>query len=88
VLDQLEIRIKYEGYIRRQEEQIERSARNEGTVIPETFDYGKVIGLSNEVREKLGRIRPGSLGQAARISGVTPASISLLTVALKRLKSL
>lgn len=88
VLDQVEVTVKYEGYIKRQQGDIEKSSRLEGTVIPETFDYGAVNGLSNEVREKLLRIQPRSLGQAARISGVTPASISILTVALKRARAM
>lgn len=84
VLDQVEIAVKYEGYIKRQQEEIERAARQEETRIPEGFDFRSVVGLSNEVRDKLERIRPASLGQAARISGVTPASISILSVALRR----
>lgn len=88
VLDQVEVSVKYEGYIKRQQEQIDRGSRLEGTVIPEHFNYERVVGLSNEVREKLHRLRPRSLGQASRISGVTPASISVLTVALKRVGAL
>ena len=84
VLDQVEIKIKYEGYVRRQQEQIDRASRLEHVDIPVDLDFGRIIGLSNEVREKLMRVRPQSLGQASRIPGVTPASISLLTVALKR----
>lgn len=84
LLDQLEVSIKYEGYIRRQQEQIERSVRQEQHPIPELFDYSTIPGLSNEVREKLSKVRPASLGQASRIPGITPASISILAVALKR----
>lgn len=84
LLDQLEVSVKYEGYIRRQQEQVERSARQEQQAISDAFDFAAVPGLSNEVREKFCRLRPSSLGQASRIPGVTPASISILAVALKR----
>jgi tRNA uridine 5-carboxymethylaminomethyl modification enzyme len=84
VKDQVEIQVKYDGYIRRQMEQIERSKRLEEVNLPETFDFSSVIGLSTEVMEKLMKIRPYSLGQASRISGVTPAAISVLMVNLKK----
>lgn len=84
VAEQLEIGAKYAGYIRRQEDEIARQLRNEETRLPDDLDYGAVRGLSNEVRQKLGAQRPATLGQAARISGVTPAAISLLLVELKR----
>ena len=84
VREQVEIQVKYEGYIKRQSEQIERFKRLEEVSLPEGFDFRSVIGLSTEVLEKLTKIRPVSLGQASRISGVTPAAISILMVNLKR----
>jgi len=84
VAEQVTIQTKYAGYINRQQNEIERLKRNEGTVLPDDLDYKDVRGLSNEVREKLQQARPNSLGQAGRISGVTPAAISLLLVHLKR----
>ena len=78
VVEQLEIRHKYEGYIRRQEESAAKFAQGEGRRIPPDFDYDGVPGLSLEVREKLQEVRPRSLGQAARISGVTPAAAGYL----------
>jgi tRNA uridine 5-carboxymethylaminomethyl modification enzyme len=84
VWEQVEIQVKYDGYIRRQLEQIERYKRLEEVSFPVQFDFKSVIGLSSEVMEKLIKIRPISLGQASRISGVTPAAISILMVNLKR----
>lgn len=84
VVEQVEIEIKYEGYFQRQREQVERFRRMERKRIPDTFDYETVSSLSKEAREKLSRIRPVSLGQAARISGVSPADISILTVLLEK----
>jgi len=84
VVEQLEIRHKYEGYIKRQEEAARKFAQGEKKRIPEGFDYDGVPGLSLEVREKLQQVRPLSLGQAARISGVTPAALAVLMVYLKR----
>jgi tRNA uridine 5-carboxymethylaminomethyl modification enzyme len=84
IQDQVEIQVKYEGYIKRQMEQIERFKRLEDLSFPEGFDFGSVIGLSVEVMEKLKKIRPYSLGQASRISGVTPAALSILMVNLKK----
>ncbi|HUL32057.1 MAG TPA: tRNA uridine-5-carboxymethylaminomethyl(34) synthesis enzyme MnmG, partial [Thermodesulfobacteriota bacterium] len=84
VQDQVEIQVKYEGYLTRQMDQIERFKRLEGANIPEEFDFGSIIGLTTEVREKLKKVKPHSLGQASRISGVTPAAISILMVNLKR----
>ena len=83
VREQIEIQIKYQGYIQRQLEQVERSARLETTKIPEDMDYGSVSGLSTEVREKLVKFRPDTLGQASRIPGITPAGITILSIALK-----
>ncbi|HEC58628.1 hypothetical protein LCGC14_0733350 [marine sediment metagenome] len=84
VSEQVVIHTKYAGYITRQQTEIDRLKRNETTALPDDLDYGTVRGLSNEVREKLANARPNSLGQAARISGVTPAAVSLLLVHLKR----
>ena len=84
VVEQLEIRHKYEGYIRRQEESAQKFAQAERRRIPPDFDYDGVPGLSLEVREKLKTVRPQSLGQAARISGLTPAALTILLVYLKR----
>ncbi len=85
VAEQATILVKYDGYIRRQMEQVERVKYLEGTRIPEGFDYQDIPGLSNEVKEKLSRIRPISLGQASRISGITPAAVSILQIYLKKL---
>ncbi|MCL4503979.1 MAG: tRNA uridine-5-carboxymethylaminomethyl(34) synthesis enzyme MnmG [Deltaproteobacteria bacterium] len=84
VMEQLEIKHKYEGYIRRQEDSAKKFSQGEGRRIPPDFDYDGVPGLSMEVREKLQEVRPRSLGQAARISGVTPAALAILMVYLKR----
>ncbi len=84
VAEQLEIQVRYAGYIERQQLEIERQRANEALRLPEDLDYEKVRGLSNEVREKLIRSRPATVGQAGRIPGVTPASISLLLIHLKR----
>jgi tRNA uridine 5-carboxymethylaminomethyl modification enzyme len=85
VRDQVETQIKYEGYLMRQQEQIERFKRLEDLKIPEDMDFQSIIGLSTEVKEKLCKMKPISIGQAARISGVTPAAISILIVNLKKL---
>jgi tRNA uridine 5-carboxymethylaminomethyl modification enzyme len=84
VAEQVEIQCKYAGYIERQREEIERQRRHEETRLPNDLDYAGVRGLSAEVREKLARHRPETLGQAGRIPGVTPAAVSLLLVHLKR----
>ena len=83
VFMQIEIQMKYQGYIERQRLEIERQKRHEGTVIPDEFDYRSIKGLSNEVLQKLEKYRPITIGQASRISGVTPAAISLLLVYLR-----
>ncbi|HVJ31262.1 MAG TPA: FAD-dependent oxidoreductase, partial [Gammaproteobacteria bacterium] len=80
----LAIEAHYAGYVERQSMEIERQKREAGTRLPQDFDYGEISGLSNELREKLARIRPNDIGQAARISGMTPAAIALLLVELKR----
>ncbi|MRF61576.1 tRNA uridine-5-carboxymethylaminomethyl(34) synthesis enzyme MnmG [Citrobacter portucalensis] len=82
--EQVEIQVKYEGYIARQLEEIERQQRNENTLLPATLDYRQVSGLSNEVIAKLNDHKPVSIGQASRISGITPAAISILLVWLKK----
>ena len=84
--EQVEIQVKYEGYTQRQENQVERFAGLEHRSIPEDLDYDAVVGLGAEVRQKLKQVRPVSLGQASRISGVTPAALSLLVVALEKRK--
>jgi len=85
VRDQVQIQIKYEGYLKRQQEQIDRFKRLEKLRIPEDMDFQAIIGLSTEVKEKLSTLRPISIGQASRISGITPAAISILIVNLKKL---
>ena len=84
VAEQVEIQAKYHGYIERQREQVARQRARDTTPIPATLDYSRVRGLSSEVREKLSRQRPESIGQAGRIPGVTPAALSLLLVHLER----
>ena len=82
--DEVELQIKYSGYIKRQLQQIGRFKKLETKPIPVTFNYDGTLGFSREVCEKLKNIRPASVGQASRISGVTPAAISLLLVALEK----
>lgn len=84
VAEQLEIQTRYAGYIKRQQLEIDRHLANEAQVIPVELDYAEVRGLSTEVREKLIRSRPETIGQAGRIPGVTPAAISLLLIHLKK----
>jgi tRNA uridine 5-carboxymethylaminomethyl modification enzyme len=84
VAEQVEIAVKYEGYITRQEAEVTKLKELEGRAIPTGFDYRTVSSLRNEARQKLGKIRPATLGQASRISGVSPADLGLLLVALKR----
>lgn len=86
VLNQLNIIAKYEGYISIQQEQIERFTKNEEILIPEDIDYKNLAGLRLEARQKLDKIRPINLGQASRISGVSPADITVLTIHLKKLE--
>ncbi|NOH71473.1 tRNA uridine-5-carboxymethylaminomethyl(34) synthesis enzyme MnmG [Vibrio pectenicida] len=82
--EQVEIQVKYEGYIKRQQDEIEKSLRHEHTLLPADLDYASVKGLSNEVVVKLNDSRPESIGIASRISGITPAAISILLVYLKK----
>jgi len=84
IQDAIEISIKYEGYINRQLQHIEKFKKFEKKSIPENFVYNSITGFSNEVAEKLSKVKPASVGQASRISGITPAAISLLLVSLER----
>jgi len=88
VTAQVEIQAKYSGYIRRQETEIERHRRYAEAVLPEDLDYDAVVGLSTEARQQLSAVRPATLGQAARLAGVTPAALSLLLIHLKRRRQL
>ncbi|MBW4053955.1 MAG: tRNA uridine-5-carboxymethylaminomethyl(34) synthesis enzyme MnmG [Proteobacteria bacterium] len=83
IREQVEIQTKYKGYIDRQLEQVEQSKKLESTCIPENLDYASIKSLTTEVREKLAKNRPDTLGQASRIPGITPAAISILSIALK-----
>lgn len=84
IAEEVELQIKYEGYVRRQIQQVEKFKRFERKLIPQFFNYDTVPGFSREVRERLNRVRPETIGQAARISGVTPAAISLLLVTIEK----
>ena len=83
-IEQAEIQIKYQGYIDRQSEEIERLKRQEDTALPADLDYASMQGLSNELKQKLLEIQPGNIGRASRIPGMTPAAISLLLIYLKK----
>jgi tRNA uridine 5-carboxymethylaminomethyl modification enzyme len=85
VLEQIEIEVKYAGFIQRQLAEVERFKNLEKVRLPQELDYSRINSLSREIKEKLQRFRPINLGQASRISGVTPAAISLLMVYLKKL---
>ena len=84
IIEEVEIQVKYAGYIKRQLQQVGRFKKLETKTIPTGFSYDRIAGFSREVREKLKRVRPSSIGQASRISGITPAAISLLLVALEK----
>jgi len=84
VVEQVEIAAKYSGYIERQQGEVQRAAHFEHLRLPDSIDYLQVTALSIEARQKLARHRPETLGQASRIAGITPASISLLLVHLKK----
>ena len=84
VLGQVELQVKYEGYIKRQTAEVNKFRKMESLKIPDKFDYSSLPGLSREVREKLERVRPNSVGQALRIQGVTPAAVTILLVGLKK----
>jgi len=81
----VETQVKYAGYIQRQEDQVVKLRKLEGLKLPEDLDYNLIPGLTREIVEKIQRIRPVSLGQASRISGVTPAAISILAIYLKKI---
>jgi tRNA uridine 5-carboxymethylaminomethyl modification enzyme len=81
---QVEVHARYQGYIERQQDEIERTRRNEETALPADLDYARLPGLSHEVRQRLAEARPATLGQAARLPGVTPAAVSILLVHLKK----
>lgn len=87
VASEVEVSIKYQGYIDRQESQVAKMKKMEAAGLPESLNYGEVHGLTREVREKLGKVRPVSLGQASRISGVTPAALMALQVHLKKMRA-
>jgi len=84
VVEQVEVAAKYSGYIDRQRDEVRRAAYYENLALPEELDYLQIPALSIEVRQKLNRHRPQTLGQASRISGITPAAISLLLIHLRR----
>ena len=84
VIEQVEIQGKYAGYLDRQQQEIDKTLTQQEIILPDTLDYADVTGLSNEVLQKFSQVRPGTIGQASRISGVTPAAISLLLVHLKK----
>jgi tRNA uridine 5-carboxymethylaminomethyl modification enzyme len=86
VKEEIELQVKFKGYIDRQKEQVDRFKKMESVLLPKNIDYRSLSGLSNEVVEKLTRIQPLSLGQASRISGITPAAISVLQVHLKKIQ--
>lgn len=83
-LDYVNVQIKYEGYLKQQQEDVERMLANEKVKIPEDFDYSKLTGIREEAKEKLSQIRPLNIGQASRISGVSPADVSILSILVKR----
>ena len=85
---QIEMEVKYEGYIKRQKEEVGKLQKFESMKIPETFEYGNIPGLSNEIVQKLSRIKPESVGQASRVSGITPAAISVLLVHIRKTRGL
>src|SRR3546814_3085485 len=84
--EQVEIQIKYAGYVAKQQEEIERQLEQESQAIPPDLDYDAISSLSIEVRQRLKLSRPETVGQASRVSGITPAAISLLLIHLKRLQ--
>ena len=84
VENQVEIQIKYEGYIKKVEKEAEKMLKNENKQIPKDIDYSKVSNIASEARQKLEKIRPTSIGQAMRISGVNPADISILMIYLRK----
>ena len=87
ILEQVEISAKYSGYIEKQKEEVERAAGFENLLLPKDLDYLAIDALSFEARQKLTKFRPETVGLASRISGITPAAISLLLIHLKRMKA-
>jgi tRNA uridine 5-carboxymethylaminomethyl modification enzyme len=83
-LEQASIQIKYDVYIEKEKELVQRMGQLEDLIIPDSFDYKKIIALGNEAREKLSRIRPNTLGQASRISGINPSDVQILMVYMGR----
>jgi tRNA uridine 5-carboxymethylaminomethyl modification enzyme len=88
VSEQIQVQIKYAGYIQRQQDEIDKQKKSQNTPIPADFDYSKITGLSSEVSQKLSDVKPETVGQAGRISGITPAAISIIMVFLKKKKLL
>jgi tRNA uridine 5-carboxymethylaminomethyl modification enzyme len=84
VIEQVEVSLKYAGYIDKQHEEVQRAAHYENLRLPDDLDYSQVGALSYEVRQRLTQLRPATLGQASRVSGITPAAISLLLIHLKK----
>ena len=84
VIEQASIQIKYDVYIEKEKELVERMSQLENLMIPETFDYKKILSLGNEAREKLSKIKPSTLGQASRISGINPSDVQILMVYMGR----
>ena len=84
VREQVEVELKYEGYLRRQQAEVDEQRRLESRLLPENTDYAGIRGLRKEAQEKLARIRPRNIGQASRISGVSPADISVLIIWLSQ----
>ena len=87
VTESVEIRLKYEGYLRREEKQVAQFRKEENRLLPEDIDYAAITGLRIEARQKLAAIRPVSVGQASRISGVSPADVAVLLIYLETLKN-
>ncbi|MDR1693359.1 MAG: tRNA uridine-5-carboxymethylaminomethyl(34) synthesis enzyme MnmG, partial [Oscillospiraceae bacterium] len=83
VAEQVEIQIKYEGYLRRQKSAAEEMAKMENRLLPEGIDYSSIQGIRTEARQKLGKVRPKNLGQASRVSGVNPADLTALMIWLR-----
>ena len=83
---EVEIQVKYEGYIKMQEAQVEKFKKLEAKLLPQVIDYSTIKGLRLEARQKLNKIKPNSVGQASRISGVSPADISVLLIYLEQIK--
>ena len=86
IINEMNIMVKYEGYLKQQAEEIEKFKRNESVLIPVDFDYMKYHGLRREAQEKLAEMKPLSIGQASRISGVSPSDIAVLSVLVKKFK--